>query len=65
MGIQKVAYVRWPHVHPLVWFAEHTSSGPPMYVYTANCSVRPLDLVYVYLLRVNVWLLFSKGSKCV
>jgi hypothetical protein len=42
------AYVRWS----------------PLYVYITDSSVRPSDLVYVHLLRVGVWLLFSKGSKC-
>jgi hypothetical protein len=27
-GIQKVAYIRWSHVHPLVRFAGRTSNGP-------------------------------------
>jgi hypothetical protein len=34
------------------------------YVRTKNSNVRLPDLVYVRLLRVSVWLLFSKGSKC-
>jgi hypothetical protein len=52
---QKVVYVQWSHVRLLVWFAERTFDGPP---------IRPVDLVYVRLLRGNVCLLFSKGSKC-
>jgi hypothetical protein len=63
-GIQKVAYVWWSHVHPLVRFAGRTFSGPPTYVRIIDSSVRLPDLVYVYLLRISVWLLFSKGSKC-
>jgi hypothetical protein len=64
-GIQKVAYVWWSHVRPLAQFAERTSGGPPSYVRITDNNVRPLDLVYVCLLRINVWLLFYKGSKCV
>jgi hypothetical protein len=41
------AYVRW---------------SPP-YVRTKDRGVRPADLAYVRLLRVSVWLIFSKGSK--
>jgi hypothetical protein len=50
---------------PVVRFTECTSSCPPSYVRTTDRSVRPLDLAYVLLLRISVWLLFSKGSKCV
>jgi hypothetical protein len=63
-SIQKVAYVRWSHVHLPVQFVERTSGGPPLYIRTTNSSVRPLDLVYVRSLRISVWpLLFSKGLK--
>ena len=40
-------------VRPVLWcmssvrFAECTSSGPPLHVYTINSTVRPPDLVYV------------------
>ena len=62
--IQKVAYVRWSHVCPLVLFAKCTYIGPRPYVLTTDRGVRPADLAYVHLLRVSAWLLFSKGSKC-
>jgi hypothetical protein len=62
-GIQKIAYVWWSHVRLPVPFAGRNSSGPP-YVCTTDKGVHPTDLVYVRLLRVSVWLLFSKGSKC-
>jgi hypothetical protein len=64
-GIQKVAYIQWSHVRPLVGFAKRTFGGPPSYVHTTDINVRPPDLAYVLLLRINVWLLFPKGSKCV
>jgi hypothetical protein len=46
-GIQKVAYVRWSHVRPLVRFAERTSGGPLSHVRTIDNSVRPPNLAYV------------------
>jgi hypothetical protein len=53
------------NIRPLVQFAERTSGGPPSYIRTIDNSVYPPDLAYVYLLRISVWLLFPKGSKCV
>jgi hypothetical protein len=41
-GIQKVAYVRWSQIYPLVRFTEHTFGGPPSYVCTTDNSVRSL-----------------------
>jgi hypothetical protein len=63
-GFQKVAYIWWSHVRLPVQFAGRTSSGSPSYVRTTDRGVRSADLAYVHLLRVSVWLLFSKGSKC-
>jgi hypothetical protein len=51
MIYQKVAYIRWSHVRPLVRFAERMSSGPPMYVCATDTSVRPPDLAYIRHLR--------------
>jgi hypothetical protein len=50
-GIQKVAYVHWSHVRPPVWFAEHTSGGPPTYICTTDNSVCLHNLAYI---RPNV-----------
>jgi hypothetical protein len=47
----------------IVLFAKRTFGGPPLYVSTTDSSVHPPDLAYVHLLRISVWLLFSKGSK--
>jgi hypothetical protein len=47
----------------VVLFVERTSGGPPLYVRTTDSRVRPPDLAYVRLLRVSVWILFSKGSN--
>jgi hypothetical protein len=42
----------------IVLFVERTSGGPPR-------TSALLTVAYVRLLRVSVWLLFSKGLKCV
>ena len=41
-----------------VLFTECTFGVP-----TKDRGIHPVDLTYVRLLRVSVWLLFSKGSK--
>ena len=46
-----------------VLFVERMSGGPHLYVRTKDRGVHPVDLAYVRLLSVSVWLLFSKGSK--
>jgi hypothetical protein len=48
----------------VVLFVQRTSGGPPTYVRTRDRDVRPVDLAYIRLLRTNVLLLFSKGSRC-
>ena len=62
-GIPNVAYVRWSHVRPLVRFTERMFYGPRLYVRAKDMGVSPAELAYVCLLRVSVWLLFSKGSR--
>jgi hypothetical protein len=57
---QKVAYVRWSHVRPVVWFAERMSGGPSAYVHATDISVRPPDLAYVCHLRVSFQLSFLR-----
>jgi hypothetical protein len=47
----------------IVLFVKCTSDGPPSYVRTIDRSIRPPNLAYVRLLRVSVWLLFSKGLR--
>jgi hypothetical protein len=48
----------------VVLFVERISGGPPSYVRTTDSNICPTDLAYICLLRVSVWLLFAKGSKC-
>jgi hypothetical protein len=48
----------------VVLFVKRTFGGPLTYVCTTDSSIHLPDLVYIRLLRVGVWLLFSKGSKC-
>ena len=60
---QKVAYVQWSHVRPPLRFAKRTSCGSRLYVRAKDKGVCSADLAYVYLLRVSVQLLFSKGSR--
>jgi hypothetical protein len=60
---QNIAYIWWSHVLLLYYLQSVCPVVPPVFC-TTDSNVRSPDLVYVRLLRVNVWLLFSKGSKC-
>jgi hypothetical protein len=47
----------------VVLFTERTSGSPPPYIHAIDSNVHSSDLAYVHLMKVSVWLLFSKGSK--
>jgi hypothetical protein len=51
-----------PHTSTIL-FVKRTSDDLPTYVHTRDRGVRPLDIAYVHLQRVSVWLLFSNGSR--
>ena len=46
-----------------VRFVKRTSDSPHLYVRVKDRGVCLANLAYVHLLRVSVWLLFSKGLK--
>jgi hypothetical protein len=54
MVFQKVVYVHVISHMSSVLFAKRTSDGPPTYARTRDMGVRPPNLAYVHLQRVNI-----------